>query len=163
MKTIFISTDFNPSALDCISNLCNQFKNEQLNFIFVHVFKLSDSIGDLLMLSRRSKEYEYITDDFYHKCNEIRKNHSQVNSIRTEFFFGSTMATFRNFIEAHEITHVLEPKDCSYNRLNKSSLDPFAFTSKSGLPMVSLVEIKKTAVEEVLAAPTEVHMMAEAY
>ncbi|WP_316743322.1 hypothetical protein [Pedobacter antarcticus] len=163
MKTIFIPTDFSLNSLDCITNLCEQNENEPLNFIFVHAFKLSDSISELLMLSRRSREYEYIPDGFYERCNQIKAECPQVESIRTEFFFGSTMATFRNFLEANDVTCILNPKDCSYTSLNKSSLDPFAFTSKCGLPIVSVLTIKKLVTEQVENAPAATRMVAEAY
>ena len=90
MKTIFIPTDFSLNSLDCIANLCEQHENESLNFIFVHAFKLSDSISELLMLSRRSREYDYIPEGFYERCNQIKAECAQVESIRTEFFFVST-------------------------------------------------------------------------
>jgi hypothetical protein len=163
MKTILIPTDFSPVSLDCIPNLCAQFHKEQLNFVFVHLFKVSDSITDLLMLSRRSREYDYISDDFYKRIREIKQEFAQVNAIRIEFFFGSTMVMFRNFIEANEVSHVLQVQDCTYMPLNKSSIDPFAFTAKLGLPLVSLIELEKTTVHAVRERYTEINMAAEVY
>lgn len=140
MKTILIPTDFNASALHCIPNLCNQFKDQELNIIYVHLFKLSDDISDLLMLSRRSKEYEYVNDDFYRTAEEFKSKHSQIKSIKIEFLYGSTLAMFRNFLDAHAVNCILNPADCSCGKLSKSSLDPFILSRRSGLPTVSVIK-----------------------
>jgi hypothetical protein len=143
MKTILIPTDFNTSSLNCVPSLCNQFKDQELAIIFVHVFKLSDDIGDLLMLSRRSKEYDYVKDDFYRIAEELKNEFHQIKSIKIEFLYGSTLAIFRNFLEAHSVNCVLNAADCSCSKLNKSSLDPFVLTGKSGLPTVSVLKTIK--------------------
>lgn len=144
MKTILIPTDFNTSALNCIPNLCNQFKDQELTIIYLHVFKLSDDMGDLLMLSRRSKEYAYVNDDFYRIAGELKNQHPQIMAIKIEFLYGGTLAMFKNFLEAHSVTYILNPADCSCSKLNKSSLDPFVLTGKSGLPTVSVLKTVTT-------------------
>lgn len=163
MKTILIPTDFSPVSLNCIPNLCAQFHKEQLNFVFVHLFKVSDSINDLLMLSRRSREYDYITDDFYTRIRAIKQEFAQVSAIKIEFFFGSTMVMFRNFIEANEVSHILQVQDCSYTPLNKSSIDPFSFTAKLSLPVVSLIALEKIVAQAVPERYAEASMAAEVY
>ncbi|MBE9599371.1 hypothetical protein [Pedobacter sp. MC2016-24] len=163
MKTILIPTDFSPASLNCIPNLCAQFHKEQLNFVFVHLFKVSDSINDLLMLSRRSREYDYISDDFYTKLRELKQEFSQLNLIKIEFFFGSTMVMFRNFIEENEVSHILQTQDCVYAPLNKSSVDPFNLTAKLGLPLVALIEVKKAVSDVASRRYAEINMAAEVY
>jgi len=143
MKTILIPTDFTQRSLDCIPGLCAQYDTQQVSFVFVHMFKLSDSIGDLLMLSRRSREFENISDDFYNRCTTYKKQLSNIEEIKIEFFYGSTMSMFRNFLENHEVDCVLNPADCSYNKINKASIDPQTLIDKSGLPVVSLIKVSK--------------------
>ncbi|RVU01286.1 hypothetical protein EOD41_04785 [Mucilaginibacter limnophilus] len=136
MQTILVPTDFNIKALDCVSAISKQYEGEDISFIFVHMFKLSDSITDLLMLSRRSREFELIDNDFYNRCNEIKAQNDNVKAIRVEFLYGSTLSMFRNFIEANEVTHVLKAEHCSIGKLHKSSINPMTLIQKCGLPEI---------------------------
>ncbi|TDQ06926.1 hypothetical protein [Pedobacter metabolipauper] len=152
MQTILVPTDFNISSLDCISSLCNQFKNEDLRFIFVHVFKLSDSMGDLLMLSRRSREFEQVSDEFYKRCNEIKAQNKQVKGLQIEFLYGSTLSMFKNFLEANAVNLVLDSSNCYLSKINKSSIDPQVLVQKCGLPIVAIAEqapVKAASVSKV--------------
>jgi hypothetical protein len=138
MKTILIPTDFTQRSLDCIPGLCSQYDTQKVSFVFVHMFKLSDSIGDLLMLSRRSREFENISDEFYNRCTTYKSQLPSIEAIKIEFFYGSTMSMFRNFLDNHEVDCVLDPSDCSY------SIDPLILINKSGLPVVSLMKVQKS-------------------
>lgn len=142
MKSILIPTDFNLSALDCIPQLCRQFKEEKVSFFFVHMFKLSDSISDLLMLSRRSREFEQVDEEFYNKCAELKREYAQIECLKVEFLYGSTLSMFKNFLEENEINAVLDPESCTVNKINKSSVDPKVLIAKSGLPVVKVEEVK---------------------
>lgn len=157
MQTILIPTDFSLSSLDCIPDLCKQ-QNNELNLVFVHMFKLSDSMSDLLMLSRRSREYEYISDGFYQQCEVLKSKFPQIRKISIEFFYGSTLGMFRNFLEAHEVDTVLDAANCSCSKLNKSSVDPVQLIKKCGLPALTVV---KTTTKPLPVAP-EALQMAEA-
>ena len=137
MQTILIPTDFKSEALNCIPELCEQFQGEELQLIFTHMFKLSDSIQDLLMLSRRSREYEYISDNFHQSLNRL-KSECAVKSTRIEFFYGSTIGAFKNFLEANEVTYILDPVHCSVSALNKTSIAPDLLLKKCGTPTLSL-------------------------
>lgn len=136
MKNILVPTNFNQSSLDCIPALCNQFKGEKLSFFFVHVFKLSDSITDLLMLSRRSKEYEFVSEDFYNACAMLKRNYPQLSQIKIDFLYGSTLSMFKTYLEGNDINHVLELSSCSLGKINKASLDQEILVKRSGLPLL---------------------------
>ncbi|RZL41144.1 MAG: hypothetical protein EOO93_30225, partial [Pedobacter sp.] len=69
MKTVLVPTDFNLESTKIIDALVQDQPNEKLNIIFLHAFKLSDSITDMLMLSRRSRDYENVSDEFYETIN----------------------------------------------------------------------------------------------
>lgn len=158
MQNILIPTNFSVQSLDCISALCEQHAGNPLRLVFVHMFKLSDSIGDLLMLSRRNKEYSYIGNDFYEGCNALKNTHANL-IIKIDFFYGSSMANFRDFLEANEIDAVLEPSKCMLNKLNPLSADPLLFINKSRIPIVSIVNKKEiipaAVIEEVLIPEEE--------
>ncbi|PYF73992.1 hypothetical protein [Pedobacter nutrimenti] len=156
MQTILIPSNFNISALDCIPDLCEQFQNEKLNVIFIHMFKLSDSISELLLLSRRSREFEMVGDDFYKGCSQLKAQYPQIEGIRVEFLYGSTLSMFRNFLDANEVSAVFEPESRFMEKIHKYSIDPTVLVLKSGLPVVRLrkkiIQLKK---EPVLSAKRE--------
>lgn len=147
MQTILIPTDFNLTALDCVESIC-QNSDQEINLIYIHMIKLSDSITDLLMLSRRTREAESISPDFYKRAIELRRQYPQIKNIRAEFFYGSTLSMFRNFLEANEVDAVLNPDNCSLSRLHPSSVDPVALINKSGLPVVSVTLMAKVVKQE---------------
>lgn len=163
MQTVLIPSNFNLSALDCIPDLCQQFEKEELNIIFVHLFKLSDSIGELLLLSRRSREFELVDDHFYAGCTEMKQKYPQIKNIRIEFLYGSTLSMFRNFLEANEVDQIMEPGDSFNAKLHKSSIDPVILIQKSGLPILKIIKrpVKLKVVAAVVPVKQE-EMMAEA-
>src|SRR3954463_5437544 len=124
MKTILIPTDFNASSLSFIPELCAGAQDAELQLVFVHLFRLSDSITDLLMLSRRSREFEHVGEDFLLRCRELQQQNPKISAFRIEFFYGSTLSMFRNFLEAQEISCILHPDLCSWKKLNAASIDP---------------------------------------
>ncbi|RFZ90386.1 hypothetical protein D0C36_21580 [Mucilaginibacter conchicola] len=137
MKTILIPTDYQASSLDCVPAICSRFKDEELNLIFVHVFKLSDSLTDVLMLSRRSREYEQVSDEFFNRMEALRKQYTQINNVKIEFLYGSTLNMFKTFIEANEVDAVIELEDSGFNPIHRSSIDPTLLVKRSGLPVIS--------------------------
>lgn len=138
MKTILIPTDYQATSLDSIHTVCRQFKNEELNLVFVHVFKLSDSYTDLLMLSRRSREYEKVSDEFYRYCNVLRAQYPQIQNIRIDFLYGSTLSMFKDFIEHNEVDVVLESDSYTFTPIHQSSVDPGLLIKRSGLPVINV-------------------------
>ncbi|MCD8741474.1 hypothetical protein LT679_12735 [Mucilaginibacter roseus] len=138
MQTILIPTDFNTEALKAVPLVCEQMKGEPLNFIFMHMFKLSDSITDLLMLSRRSREYEQVSDAFYNGCTALKKEYPQIGAIKVEFLYGSTLSMFKAFLEANAVNQVLDLKHCYAGKINKASIDPAILIQKSGLPVLPI-------------------------
>jgi len=141
MRTILIPTDYHISALDCIPNLCMQSENEELSFIFIHVFKLSDSINELLLLSRRSREFEQISDEFYERCETLKASYPQIKRFKMDFLYGNTLNMFKNFLEDNEVDGVLSFSNCSVSKINKSSIDPQVLIQKSGLPVINVSPI----------------------
>ncbi|RZK20362.1 MAG: hypothetical protein EOO86_04605 [Pedobacter sp.] len=139
MKTVLVPTDFNLESTKIIDGLTQTQPNETFNIIFVHAFKLSDSITDMLMLSRRSKDYENISDEFYQVLNNYKAKYaSQINTIGIEYFYGSTVAAFKNFIEAFDVEAIAYPKDYSFKPINKFSIDPKILTTRSGCEVLEL-------------------------
>ncbi|TCD11152.1 hypothetical protein EZ449_06560 [Pedobacter frigidisoli] len=139
MKTILIPTDFNLESTKIIDALVQNQPNETLNIIFVHAFKLSDSITDMLMLSRRSRDYENVSDEFYQQLNQSKSKYSaKINTIGIEYFYGSTVAAFKNFIEAFDVECVAYLKGYTFKPINKFSIDPKFLTARCGCEVLEL-------------------------
>jgi hypothetical protein len=151
MRTILIPTDYSVTALDYIANLCNHSGDEELNIIFLHVFKLSDSISELLMLSRRSREFEQISDGFYQRCEELKMEYPQIRSFRMEFLYGNGLNMFRNFLETNKIDAVLNLSNCDVAKTNKSGIDPQILIQRCGLPVLN---IRPVIVPEKITTPS---------
>ena len=137
MKTILIPTDYQASSLDCIHAVCRQFRGEDLNLVFVHVFKLTDSFSDIITLSRRSREYEKVSDEFYRYCNVLRAQYPQIQNIKIDFLYGSKLSMFKQFIEHNEVDLVLDTEGCAFIQIHQSSVDPALLIKRSGLPVIN--------------------------
>ncbi|MBW4889730.1 hypothetical protein KXQ82_08380 [Mucilaginibacter sp. HMF5004] len=139
MKTILIPTDFKPESLNCIAELVKKVYPEKLNIIMVHLLKITDSEQELLMLARRSTEYNYISPGFYKAYVQAKNNYAdRINKISIEFFFGSTVAAFRNFLDAHQVDSIVLLDDYQYESISKDSVDPLAFINRSKTHVIHL-------------------------
>jgi len=139
MKTLLIPTDFNLKSLNCIAGLTKRYSPEKLNIVLVHMMKITDNMQELLMLSRRSTEYQHISQDFYNTCTLLKQKHADaINNIRIEFFYGSTIAVFKNFLEANEVDTIVMLENYNYTMLNKNSIHPSVLVNRSGLQVVNL-------------------------
>jgi hypothetical protein len=140
MKTVLIPTDFNETSVYLSADILKNFKNEPVKIIFFHAYKLTDSISDLLMLSRRSTEYGQIPESFHRACYDFKKTHQgKIEAIGIEYFYGSTMAAFRNFAEANEVDFIYCPATYSFRQLSKHSINPDVFLNKSGIPVIKTI------------------------
>jgi len=136
MKTLLIPTDFTQQSVQGIPALLQKYYPEKINFVLVHMLKITDNVGELLMLSRRNVEYRQIPDNFYIRCRETERRYAErIGKINITFFYGSTVATFNNFLEAHEINAIVSPHD-GYQLLFKNSIDPEILLSRSGIEVL---------------------------
>lgn len=148
MKTVLVPTDFNLESTKIIDALIQNQPNEKLNIIFLHAFKLSDSITDMLMLSRRSRDYENVSDEFYQTINQYRERFpNQVATTGVEYFYGSTVAAFKNFIEAFDVDFIAYPNAYNFCPINKYSINPKFLTERSGCAVLEL-DINNIQVQE---------------
>lgn len=137
MKTILIPTDYQPSTLSCIPALCARFRSETLNLIFIHVFKLADSVTDVVMLSRRNREHEEVGKKFFARLNKLRCKYAQFGNVKIEFLYGGTLGMYRNFIEINEVDAVVEQVDVPFKPIHRTSINPDILIKRSGLPVIS--------------------------
>ena len=148
MKTILIPTDFNESSVYASQGIFGNFPDETFKLIFFHAYKLTDSISDLLMLSRRTTEYGTIPEAFHKACYEFKAKNKQVGMLQIEYFYGSTMAVFRNFAEANEVDAIFYPDLYNFNKISKYSIDPSSFLNKSGIPVIKEMQLPAPIAED---------------
>lgn len=150
MKTVLVPTDFNVESLKIIDALVLTSKPEKVGIIFMHAFKLSDSITDLLMLSRRSRDYEKVSDEFYVGMDFYKQKYpNDIKFIGIEYFYGGTVAAFKNFIEGLNTDFIAYPKDYNFNPIHKASIDPASLIKRCGCKAIA-VDIKEFPGEEKL-------------
>ncbi|WP_184546405.1 hypothetical protein [Mucilaginibacter sp. FT3.2] len=159
MKTLLIPTDFTQQSIQSIPALAERYYPEKINVVLVHMLKITDSISELLMLSRRSVEYRHIPDNFYIRCRDIQNKHSHlINNIAITFFYGSTVAVFNNFLEANEVDAIVTPHD-NYQLLFKNSIDPNVLIERCDIDIVTLPKTPGIPANVVIEEPelTEHH------
>lgn len=139
MKRILVPTDFKVEGTKIIDAIALQPDLKEVTIIFLHAFKLSDSITNMLMLSRRSRDYENVSNEFYQKIDQYTaKYQGKVKAIGIEFFYGSTAAAFKNLIEGLKIDLIVYAQDYNFKPINKYSIDPKYLTSRSGCQVLEL-------------------------
>lgn len=150
MKTVLVPTDFNVESLKIIDALVLTNKPENVKIIFMHAFRLSDSITDMLMLSRRSRDYENVSDEFYTEIKAYKQKYpNDIEFIGIEYFYGSTVVAFKNFIEGLNADCIAYPKAYNFNAINKFSIDPGSLTKRCGCKVLEL-DIHEFSKEEKL-------------
>ena len=139
---ILIPTDFSLTSLKVIPALLQQQPAQQFNIVLVNFLGLSDSITDLLMLSRRSRERELITQEFMDECTKLSREYAdQILCLQTEFFYGTTIAVFKNYLEAREITQIAKLNNYQIEKLTSLSYDPDLLLERSQYKVVSLAPV----------------------
>lgn len=141
MKTtnILIPTDFSLTSLNAISAFIEQHPDsgQGFNISLVHFLQLSDSISELLMLSRRSREYQYISAEFEAQLASYRRQYpGQIAMLHTTFFYGSTVAVFKNYLEAQKIDKLVALQGHVYEKLTQNSIDPTLLLQRSGYQLL---------------------------
>lgn len=139
MKTVLVPTDFQVESLKIIDSLVRTGQPDQLVIVFMHAFKLSDSITDMLMLNRRSRDYNHVSDEFYSQIEIYKKKYPEaIKFIGIEYFYGSTVAAFRNFIERINADCIAYAKSADFRAINKFSIDPALLIKRCGCAVLEL-------------------------
>lgn len=148
MKTlnILIPSDFTLSSLNIIPALVERYPKQKLNITFAHFLQLSDSISDLLLLSRRSREYRLISDEFYAGCTMLKNDYpDQIVNLTPDFFYGNTIAVFKNYLEAKETDLIAMPDGHDYANLTPNSFNPAILMQRSGYKTLAVKTQAKQA------------------
>lgn len=145
MKTIVIPSDFSIESFHVAETVVRNAK-EEVRILFIHLFHVGDDIQDLLFSNYRKKEYEFVSDEFRHECDMLKNVHAQnLKSIKIEFFYGGTLAVFKNFLDYNKADYIAYSKSYGMPKLSKSSIDALPVIQKCGLPLIDTDQVNKSA------------------
>lgn len=136
-KTILLPTDFSIESLTVLKNVLSQSSSDdKFDIILLHGVHLTDSITDLLFLSKKKIVNQFITNEFNEACSVLQNKYaSKINSIRKDIFTGFTQAAFNNYVEGNKIDQAFLPTEHQWKLNKRKSFDVVPFIQKSTLPI----------------------------
>jgi len=144
MKTVIIPSDFSAESVQVAEAIVRN-ASEEVNILFIHLFHVADDIQDLLFSNYRKKEYEFVSEEFRHECEILKEVYpSTLKSIKIEFFYGSKLAVFKNFLDYNNADYIGYSKRYGMPKLSKSSIDALPVIMKCGLPLIDADKINES-------------------
>lgn len=140
MHNILLPTDFSIHSLRPIREIAETISEKQNIFLF-HAFDMPESLLDAIQKSGFRSHARFITDELRMKCKSIKLSHSNIGNIYFRIMYGSTVAAFKNFIEANQISLIVLPKDYEYKPLVRESVDPTQMIKKSGVNVLDRFDL----------------------
>ncbi|WP_159473852.1 hypothetical protein [Dyadobacter sp. 3J3] len=141
MKTIIIVSDFSVESFQVAEKIVSN-SAEPIRILFTHLFHVADDIQDLLFSNYRKKEHEFVSQSFQQDCETLKCNFPDIlKSIRVEFFYGSRLALFKNFLDYNQADFIAFSESYGIPKLGKSSIDAMPVIRKSGIPLINTDEI----------------------
>ncbi|RNI29706.1 hypothetical protein EFA69_09125 [Rufibacter immobilis] len=138
MTHILIPSNFKEDTLGCLREVTQTFPGLQVNVTLFHAMGLSGSITDLLMLPREGQEKKLVSRHFLQECAQLKQELDEIASVEHCFFYGTTMAAFRNFLKANKTEFIVWPANYKHEAIDRLSQDPLPFLEKCGLPLISV-------------------------
>ncbi|GLU52121.1 hypothetical protein [Dyadobacter frigoris] len=141
MKTIIIVSDFSVESFQVAEKIVSN-SSEPVRILFTHLFHVPDDIQDLLFSNYRKKEYEFVSDSFRQECEMLKSIFPEIlKSIKIEFFYGSKLASFKNFLDYNQADYIAFSESYGIPKLGKSSIDALPVIRKSGITLINTDEI----------------------
>lgn len=134
-KTIVVPTDFSVQSLNVLKNILSENEGGcQYDIVLLHGLYLTDSITDLMFMSKRRLAEQLSNPAFEEACGVIcSKFDSQISSIRKDIFTGFTQSAFDNYLEANRVEDVYVSTKKSFQFTDKRSFDILPFVYKSAV------------------------------
>jgi hypothetical protein len=141
MKTIIIPSDFSLESFQVAETIVSN-STEPVRILFIHLFHVADDIQDLLFSNYRKKEYEFVSAEFSEACEMLINLYPEIlKSIEIEFFYGSKLAVFKNFLDYNQADFIAYSKSYGIPKLSKSSIDALPVIMKCGIPVLDSEQI----------------------
>ncbi len=148
MKTIVIPSDFSQHSIHVAETVIRN-SNEPVKLIFTHLFRIGDSIQDLLFSTYRKREHEFVSDQFKKDCNELLNLFGEIfHSYKIEFFYGNRLAPFKHFLEYHQVDGIAYSSSYGVPLISKSSLDASPIIKKAGVEVFDIDQVNSPVVLE---------------
>lgn len=110
--SILIPTDFSVSSLNLVKQVLLEHPEDELNILLTFECQLTDSITDLLFLSKQSIIDSHSNEDFQDGLHILKNRFgSKIRTFRIEPFFGFNSRAFRAFVQANNVVHAYLPSD----------------------------------------------------
>ncbi len=140
-KTILIPTDFSVGSLNVLKSFLNENNNgsTRYNVILLYGYHLSNSITDLLFMSKAQIIRSLTTDEFEEACDIIKNKFGVlIASVRIDLFTGFTQAAFENYIEANRIEEICISAEAWSKKTSRNNLDLTRFIKKSTVTVTEI-------------------------
>jgi hypothetical protein len=147
MKTVVIPSDFTMEAVQ-VAEVIVKSEKENVRIIFTHLFELATDIQSLLFAGYRSKENQLISEVFNHEVNMLKNFNPHLLSVKTDFFYGSGVAHFKNFLEYHKADYIAYSARYGMPKMAKSSVEALPLVKLTGLPLVNTDLIAEPVLED---------------
>lgn len=148
MRRILIPADFSENTIKLLEKL-NYQHNPGYDLLFTHLFYLPDGIQDLLFSTYRLREYRFVTPEFKQAYDRYLENHQLPKTaidVPVRFFYGNTLAFFKNFLRANNISMIAYSNEFPVKKLNSSSIEIHTVITKCGIELLNVdtIEQKET-------------------
>lgn len=112
MKKILIPTDFRKESLLLIEEAARLFSDDRLDIVLGLGYRLPENRLGILSFKPQRFAAREMSPAFKEQLKYIREKYPQkIRSVRVEFFCGSNMIAFENYLAMNEIGRALIPAD----------------------------------------------------
>ncbi len=149
-KTILVHTDFSLNSLNTVKVFFEQYaqKSEKYEIVFLTGYELSNSITELLFISKSKIVQSIANQEFFEAFNIIKnKFESQLHSTRIEIFTGFGQTSFNDLMKLNNVSQIFTCNGLTFNRkFNKNCFDLTKLIKKSGYDFIEIETQKENEV-----------------
>lgn len=112
MKKILIPTDFRKESLLLIEEAARAFSDDQLDIVLGLGYRLPENRLGILSFKPQRFANQEMSPAFKEQLKYIREKYTQkIRSVQVEFFCGSNIIAFENYLSMNDIDRALIPAD----------------------------------------------------
>ncbi len=157
MVNVVVPTDFSIPSLDIIHNVVAKYPDERINIYLIHALRSSNSISDLLFISKRLNVGNLYDQDFMDACEIIKNKYESVLArIKIEIYYGESRKYLKSFLEHRNICAVFFAKTYRFKEISAHSQDMHLLFKNAAVPLyyetVTTGQKHKNTVQEHVSA-----------
>ncbi len=136
--TILIPTDFSIASLNLVKQALTDHPEAPIDLLLVFECRLTDSITDLIFLSKKSLIDGHMSADFQDGIDILKNRFADnIRTLRIEPFFGFTNRAFRDFATANDVVHAYIPSTEALTSAHREMAQLCQYIQKNALPHTS--------------------------